>query len=279
MDYASISKNKFPLIPIESFDENARQITGIAEDSEQRVIFSTQNGKNFAFNNHIEPEDLGPELAIDQFSITHLSVDRNDRIWIVVGDFKRNLNSLYYYDQDLQKWIATISTPQNILSVFHLSNSRILLTTRNGVKELLSDDSKYYLIDCPELGDFKNLPFYKIFENQKGQFFFSANFDRIIIYQIVEEGLQYLKTINQVGDVKGFCKTCLDTNLWIATSGGLIQLNTNDLSFNRLSQSNGNLLNESYNTVILDNSGKLWLKTQNELIDILLIIKHFDDFL
>ncbi|MCB0664281.1 MAG: hypothetical protein KDC80_00590, partial [Saprospiraceae bacterium] len=271
VEYASFNKNNFPLV---SFDQFGSQV-------EMREIFQRNDHEVWcnlvsdgvaildssgAINRHFRAPRLS---SYSGGRIENLLLDRSDRLWMLVSYENNTKRVLFSQKKEEMHWNEVALMPDAVSSVstplYQLSDDRILFCSGRGIWEILSNGDGISIIPCPELVNYQDLPFYKIYEDRLGQVYFTANYDRVLIFRLEQDKLSYRQNLTEIGDVKGFCEGVQDSVLWLATSSGLFQVNKFNFKYDLLSSKNSELTNESILAVLEDKEENLWLKTQNEL--------------
>lgn len=272
LDYASFNKNNFPLADFDQFGATV-EIREIFQEDKNRIW------ANLVADGLVRLDSSGQ--VVQQYQIPrltgsgrprldHFLMGRDGRKWIFVSDENSDDKVLFSQAPSETGWKKIGALPDAIFSnlsapMFQLSDDRIFVCTRRGVFEIKDQPDEVSIEPCEELAGYRDLPFYKIYEDHLGQVYFTANYDRILVYRLQQDSLVFQRSLTEVGDVKGFWQGTRDSVLWLATSSGLFEVNVHTLTYQLISGNRPGLTSESILAVLEDSEENLWLKTQDEL--------------
>jgi signal transduction histidine kinase len=145
--------------------------------------------------------------------------------------------------------------------ISQLNDGRLLLSSLFEGLYLLNTSGAS--LNKVQLEDKYKKPFTTTFQDSKGRLFAVFNDEKILVLQEVSGRFKAITEIPVSGEVNAFLEIPSEKSIWIASSMGLIQLNSDDLSKFTVYNEKDGLANPYVHHVLLDRNGILWLSTNN----------------
>lgn len=261
--YAKLSNNVFLNLfeqpPINSFNTRA---TSVVEDENGNVwVGTTKNGVFVFSQTGVLLQDYRIEFSeIESSVVLQISKSQTGEIFIItekkIFQFDKLTNSV--------KEIAN-SNPIYFRSMTSILPNRILLCTTNGIKELLKDEKGgYYISNSEEFSEYTGLSFLQLFQSSKRKLYVPYVAKELWIYKANKNRLEEIKKVNFEAKLYGFFESNkYDDLVWVATENGLAKIENDNIEY--VAVRNSKLKNQSFYSVTEDNSGILWLTTNDGL--------------
>jgi hypothetical protein len=172
-------------------------------------------------------------------------------------------NDTYMYRNDTLSRLT--ANKDLIISTLKLKNGKTLAVSYNQKKLV------YFSIYSPQnLTPIKGLnnlfPFFRnSFEALNGALFLPYNDEYILACSLVNESIQVKKKININGSINGFIDDVTRGKIWVASSYGLYSIDRSTFNWKKI-YSNNQSTQQSIQSILADQLGRLWLGTNNGLI-------------
>ncbi len=257
VNYTNLQKRKFPA-PSEFMDRNVQAIFQnkrgeifVRKNLDTLRYYSSQHAKVIyslnQYPDHIPKRGIGVFLE-----------DEKNQMWAFTNNqlLKWDAQHLHFkYIQDL---------PNYILSVYKNNEGRILLTTYAGIFEWKDIDGNISFQPFNRLNDFQKELATAIHEDKNGRLYLALDASRLLILKPNDTTYITEKLIEGIGYAKSFYEK--NDTLWVATSTGILKINTKDLSSRMLNEISDGIPNENYYSIIPDEIGSFWLSSNQGIV-------------
>lgn len=231
-------------------------ITSIIQDEDRQIWATGGRQEAFVFENDPTARTWKNTLSLvekeDQFrASSFLFCDNEGDIWGL------SYSSMMIWRKDENK-IERIDAPvSKYRKIIQIDTRKFLLLTYEGIYEiekLKTGFSFSQKISFDELTEYTQL-----FFSQNGLLLI-AGVNDLFFYQIEERAFRFLKQVENIGLVHGMAeeKDCF----WFSSNRGLLKVDKSDYSL-RLIQDKNQLLSRSFNGLLMDEKGEIWLSSNN----------------
>lgn len=265
IDFTNIYKSKFnwlldgPQSREMGIDNFIRSIT---QDSKGNVWCATHSGAIIAFDQDKKitlSNTFLPKKEGNLIRPNNIMVDNIGQAWL------SSWEGIYIFNSNNGK-ITTLHHPMaskapnydRIHYIFQLRDGRIVATGSTKSLLQIKQFGNEYLFSEDLCSS--NLPdVYFLHESDNGTLY-AAQRQVINILLPQKEKYNVLKSVQLEGDIKHLIESADKKTLWIASSAGLIQLNLQDYSWQKITEKDGLPINYCY-AVLDDEMGNLWIST------------------
>jgi signal transduction histidine kinase/class 3 adenylate cyclase/ligand-binding sensor domain-containing protein/ActR/RegA family two-component response regulator len=260
VDFAHLKKNRLPILNLAG--RTSYRAAAIVEDDNKNV--------HVAVGNSLYTYNAQREL-INSISVAGLIrsfyKDNNGDIWIATRDADSRKSNLYKIANQSTLSNFVTSLDLQVRDICQLKDGRYLLATEaNGVQEMEFNDGKLQLRSFNDMKEAEGAFISRVVVDQNGRVYVSINFDRLLIYSQIGNRLKLVATIPKTGECKSYYFFNDTSVAWIATSIGLISLNTETYDYRFVDESKSNIPNRKYFNLVSDQLGLLWLRSKQELL-------------
>lgn len=260
--YANLQQTKFFSFITSSIKsaDPAHPVTDLAITQDNKLYYSLPDkglfilDKDLHIYHHLR-KVLPKNARIPKGGMNRIFIDREGDVWAQVGrDLYISKNGLNNF-----KWIGKNLDAQS--EIIQVNEARFFIMTLTHIYEISKPRSS--ILDFEQLKPLTTVGrTFKFYWDQNKTLFVSDGFDRIIVYEILDEGLKMIKEIDGVGFINGVVPDNASKSFWLASSKGLINIDQENLKEN-LIKGKPNFLSHSFNAILPDNSGNLWLSSNN----------------
>lgn len=257
VNYTNLEKTKF-LSPSEFSNTIIR---AIYQNQEGEIFCSSQNGYISYYASSTAEVQYRPcqypDLIPSQY-IQFLIEDNDNQLWGITGDQLLKWNSKkkqFEYLKDL---------PSYILYVFKNRKGQIILATYSGIFEWKNTPEKNSFLPYQKLNGVQKELATAMYEDKKGHLYLALDASRLLILK--QDGNKYSKA-NQIDGI-GYAKSFYEQNdtIWVATSTGILKINSKDLTSKMLNENSDGAPNENYYSILPDELGSFWLSSNQGII-------------
>lgn len=256
--YANLPNSKFSsLLSKTGYSGSGNtSITSIIQDTDQH-IWATGRGEEasvFGNNSRLSPLLASPDLIKkeDQFRTSDfLFCDKDGDIW---GLAYSSLMIWRKEENNIEEIDAPFSKYRKIVQI---DTETYLLLTYEGIykiKKLKTGFSFSEKLPFDELTEYTQL-----FVSENGLLLI-AGVNDLFFYQVQKDSFRFLRQVENIGLVHGMAeeKNCF----WFSSNRGLLKVDKSDYTL-QLIQDKGLLLNRSFNGLLMDDKGSVWLSSNN----------------
>lgn len=254
VNYTNLRKQKFERKSLPA----SSQITALFQSNNQQIWCSGSadtvfrfdpDGRNYKAIRMVHPGPY-PKKMEDFFQ------DRKGDLWGV------SLNYLFKWQEKTQTFNFIDSLPGNVLYTRQLSSGRIWTSTYNGVYSFSEANGRVSFLKIKGLEQYTEVTAFH--EDRERRVYLAL--DAVSLLVLEEKNGRYHERlrIENIGYAKSFYEQ--DSILWVATTTGIIKINTVDLSFDKLNEKTHQAPSENYYCVLPDASGNLWLSCNRGII-------------
>lgn len=251
LDHVWLQPNSFRN-PLAKQSIPSPDIESIAKDGEGRVWCATRNAGIFVLDTEGKPvrHFLPGQLAGESNRIIQLSTDSNGSIWVAA------MRRILVFNTKFE--CSSVALPDNIQVYFllHLSWQRKLISTNQGIRELVWDGNSYKIVESVLFPTSERMDYFQMFQTSNNRFYVTANGNTLLYFPFNGNKKSYKIR----GEISGVWENSDDT-AWIGTSNGLFQLN---LVTDSITQVNLTIAGEKPSQIYGvqgDRLGRLWLST------------------
>ncbi|MFK8008625.1 MAG: triple tyrosine motif-containing protein [Saprospiraceae bacterium] len=257
VNYTNLKKTKF-LSPPE-FSNNI--IRAIYENKKGELFCSHQKGSvSYYTSAKAEVQNISFRYPpqISKQNIQFFIEDKDDQLWGFSGD------QLLKWDSKKTQFVYWQNLPSYILYVFKNQNDQIILATYSGIFEWKDIDGKISFQPYEKLNGFQKELATAIYEDKNGKLYLALDASRLLVLKL-DQG-KYVEA-NQIEGI-GYAKSFYEQNdtLWVATSTGILKINTKDLSSRMLNEIYDGAPNENYYSILPDDNNSFWLSSNQGII-------------
>ncbi|MEN0051041.1 MAG: triple tyrosine motif-containing protein, partial [Bacteroidota bacterium] len=252
-NYSNLDKWKFDL-PSELRDQH---IVTLFESNSGDIFCSHGNGSVFFSKQNNKPIKTSILLPPNerQERISHF-LEKEGHIWAFTYSHLLKWNSEEYH------YSYVCNLPASLLFPFKSRTNDIWLSTYG--KELfeLKIERDTVRFEKGSLFNAYNSSYITvIYEDRKKQKYLALDASRLVVLN--DKG-EEIKEVKGIGYAKAFYEE--DNLLWVATTTGILTINTTTLDVNFLNEQNGGLPNEAYYCIIPDEQNNFWLSSNKGIV-------------
>lgn len=257
VNYGNLHKQKF---------EKKKPLQGIAsialfQSKDGRIWCNGNAGEVLCFDRNGMYCDTFYQKAPDTIpprKMEYFIEDEAGALWGVCTNF------LFKWDAKKRIFQYIKNLPDYILYTYKLSDGTIFMSTYHGVFLFQPGNTKQSFAKAKLLGKLDSADVTALYEDQYKQLYLAIDAKRLVITK-KKNGIYVTQlTIENIGYARGFYEQA-DT-LWVATTTGLLRINTRNLSWERLNEQKHGAPNEHYYCVLPDDLGNLWLSCNQGII-------------
>ena len=257
VNFVNLQKRKFATPP-EFIDQN---ISAIFENTKGEIFCSYD--KDFVGYYHSSKTKIHnsptpiPE-TITKRPIRFFFEDGENQTWAATSRYLLKWNALkteFEFDQMF---------PNSFLFVYKNQRDKILISTYGGIYEWKKENNDIKISPATALKEYQKELATAIFEDKKGRLYLALDASRLLILESDGSTYSKLNTIEGIGYAKSFFEE--GENIWVATSTGILKINSNDLSSHMLNEENDGSPSENYYSIIPDERGSFWLSCNRGII-------------
>lgn len=278
VDYANLYKPKFKrLLSTATTDSltSPLRVWAMTEDEDGNTWCST-------YQNGIWVIDPAHQVVAHYFSgakkpfslpanrIFHLFRDSKGRIWAMT------MNGLLLREPHSQSFKLVSNPKDGFFYGLELRNKQLLFSCAKGGIAVLQEDEHGTRLLKNVPGIDTSASYTLLFEDQQEQLYASKNLTAIAVYER-RNHFNLLKEIPVGGVLGGIWEDKIRNQLWIATTYGLVKLDTKTFQYQVLGEENG-LPGPSAYGLLPDQTGHLWVSTNRGLARMSLESGQFHHF-
>ena len=257
VNYSNLDKQKF---------EKKESLEGIAsiamfQSKDGRIWCNGKAGEVLCFEpNGIKCDTFYQQSppSVPSRKMEYFFEDERGTLWGVCNNF------LFKWDAKQRVFHFSKDLPNYILYTYKLSDGTIFMSTYRGVFLFQPRNTEQNFVKAQQLGKLQAAAVTALYEDQRKRLYLAIDAKRLVITQKKNGAFIQQLTIENIGYARSFYEQA-DT-LWVATTTGLLRVNTRDLSWERLNEQKHGVPNEHYYCVLPDASGNLWLSCNQGII-------------
>lgn len=254
VNYTNLRKQKFERKSLPALS----QITALFQSSNQQIWCSSRAGTVFRFDpdghNYQAIRMIYPGRKLKKME--YFFQDRKGDLWGV------SFNFLFKWQEKTQTFNFTDSLPYNVLYAGQFLSGRVWISTYGGVYSFSEAAGRVSFLKIKGL---EHYPYVTAFhEDRKKRVYLALDALHLLVLEEKNGRYHELFRIENIGYAKSFYEQ--DSILWVATTTGIIKINTVDLSFEQLNEKEHQAPSENYYCVLPDASGNLWLSCNRGII-------------
>ncbi|MFK7937226.1 MAG: ATP-binding protein [Saprospiraceae bacterium] len=196
--------------------------------------------------------------------------DSTENLWAVI------LKRLFRFDSLNRRWQAAYEYEYKINDAYTLTDGTSLLAMENGVYSLDSKNGTTTAFTA--LGDYQAAFYTRIFADQNKRLYLAENATHLLVFAQQANGYQLERKIANVGYCYYFYEDTAKLTLWVATSKGVLKINTVSLEYELFNEATHGLPSEVFYSVISDNNNGLWLSGNRGIIHYRIAEKDYQRF-
>jgi len=154
--------------------------------------------------------------------------------------------------------------PDYVLRVFQLPGGPLLVSTYSGIYTIRTDDKGPLFEKAEFLGRYQSEAATALFEDRKKRLYLALDANRIAILEKKQAHYEQVRVIENIGYARAFCEQ--GNTLWIASTTGILKINTDDLGFEKLNEAEHGAPSENYYSIVPDRHGHFWLSCNRGII-------------
>lgn len=266
LDYANLRKNKFTSLLNDVGSE--KRVFSIAEMANGDVLCGTVLKEGiYRFNQQKElvakykiAYSQSDEINIDLALSRYLFCDLKGRNWLLYHNHVALLNEEKGFFEEVD------FTKKELRHMIQLNDERLLISASEGELYILDESEGFQLKPFQGIGKI-DTDVFTIYQTKNNDLYIAENGEGLLVYE--QQGAQWRlrKKIPGLGNCLSFLEDEKEQTLWIASSIGLIKLNTQTLSVTRLSKNNGQLSTETFYSILQDANGSFWMSSNKGVIN------------
>ncbi|HFA49675.1 MAG TPA: hypothetical protein ENJ95_11750, partial [Bacteroidetes bacterium] len=266
--YANLGKTKFRSIPMMQHygSQAAASFQTLVEDGDGNIWCSTffdgiflLDAKGRTTHHYFHNKNIAGSLPSD--NITHLLKDKKDRIWVA------SFNGVALYGNNSFRPVPVEGKPPDntFLFLHQLKNGKKILASSlsSGVYEIAENKGRFLLKNILPAG---GSTYFNIYEDRSGNLYFCRNETEIEIYRFQEGHLKLQNTIYISAIINGFYEDVSSGTCWLATSAGLVSIDSKNLGAPPVFYTEKNGLPNKYVQAVMGNGeGDIFISTNKGL--------------
>jgi len=233
-------------------------ITSIIQDTDKHIWATGSRQGAFIFGHDSTSRNLFNTFSLiekeDQFrASSFLFCDNDGDIWGLSYSsmliWRKNENKIERIDAPVSKY----------RKIIQIDTGTFLLLTFEGIYKVKKSRDGFSFS--------KKIPFGELTEYT--QLFFSPNgllliagVNDLLFYQVQEDSFTFLRQIDNTGLIHGMAEE--EEGFWFASNRGLLKVDKSDYSLQFIRDEN-QLLKRSFNGLLMDDKGEIWLSSNNGL--------------
>ena len=197
--------------------------------------------------------------AIPVGTIEYFFEDQSGTLWGVWEKY------LFKWSPDKQTFSFVQELPSNVLCAYTLADGTVLISTYGGIYRFQYKNKAAVFTKPASLGNKNQSSEATAFHEDRNQrLYIALEATKLVILEKKKELYQRRLVIENIGYARSFYEQ--DSILWVATTTGILKINTNDLTYEKLNEKIHKVPNETYYCVLPDASGNLWLSCNRGII-------------
>lgn len=254
VSYANLRKQKFEQkkLPLRT------QVTALFQSSNQQIWCSGRLDTVFRFDPHgrkyqsikmvhSEPEPKKMEYFFE---------DKQGKLWGIAEKY------LFKWDVQTQTFNFAQTLPSEVLYAQQISDGTVWVSTYEKMYTLEETKGKISFIPISGLEKFQSVTAF--YEDRKKRIYLALDAIRLLVLEKRQGQYQQCLLIENISYTKSFYEQ--DSILWVATTTGIIKINTDNLTYEKLNEKKHQAPSENYYCVLPDTSGNLWLSCNRGII-------------
>ena len=182
------------------------------------------------------------------------------------GDWGFSGKYLFKWNRGTRKLELVQELSQRIVDICSISSENTLILTREGVFQLdYMGEGKYHFVSIPFAKGDPPTNLIAIFADHQAHIYLAENYERLLIFKRSSDQLDFIKSIDGLGDCTGFFEKPDGKGVWVACNAGLLNIQAN-LEARLFTETSDGLPNATYYDVIPDQRGNLWLSSNQGLL-------------
>ena len=154
--------------------------------------------------------------------------------------------------------------PDYVLQVFQFPSGPLLISTYSGIYTVRRDDKGLSFEKADFLSQYQSEAATALFEDRKSRLYLALDASRIAILEKKQTNYEQVGVLEDIGYARAFCEQ--GNTLWVATSTGILKINTDDLRFEKLNTAEHGAPAENYYSIVPDRQGYFWLSCNRGII-------------
>ncbi len=260
--YTNLRHSKFQHLfqPTLNQPNKNRQVENIAEDKhhnlwcilpEEGLVVLDEQLRQIRAYSKIVPTNGPPSKG----NFNSVQTDADGNTWVQVG------SDIYFAEKPEGPFRRIGKKLDTIIELVQVAPDRYFLLTLTNLFEFSKKGR--------EVIDFKQAkPLaifdrnYKLLWNKKDLLFITNGFNTVSVYKIKEHGVSFVKHLSDMGGVNGIAISTDKQHVWFASNKGLFKMENNTPNATPvLVKGPKNQLARSFNAILQDNAGNLWLSS------------------
>lgn len=154
--------------------------------------------------------------------------------------------------------------PNFILYVGKRSDGQALLTTYSGIFTFKNTEKGLDFVKADFLGRFQAELATAVYEDQQKRLYLALDATRMVILAPKNGQYEEMAATENIGYARAFYET--PEALWVATTTGILKVNTHDLSWIKLNETEHGAPSENYYSILPDRQGRFWLSCNRGIV-------------
>lgn len=159
-------------------------------------------------------------------------------------------------------WIQNL--PNDVLYIGHLPQAGLIVSTFSGVFALQRSGVGFKITPLEALGPFQQESATAFHEDRKGRLYLALDAKRLVVLEKKEGLYKQAATLDDIGYTHSFYET--GDTLWIASTTGILRLNTTNLNWIRLTEQEHGAPSEYYYGILPDGKRRFWLSCNQGIL-------------
>lgn len=226
VNYASLPKPKFATPNLEGVEPGNFDVTGLAEDKNQRVWIGTKTGKLFYLEDSrktIQPYLTAGKAFTNKEETVHLYGGKGKRIWV-----SKNTDLFYLENNEINTAFTFATT---IKYVVELNSGKILVSTLKGNYELEKKGNRFNPKPLRGIESNGTNFLQRLIQDEDDKIYASIGYRNLEIYEEQGDSLFQLRQLSRPTSFWAGFKETAGPYLWLNSSDGFGRLNTLNDSF------------------------------------------------
>jgi signal transduction histidine kinase len=258
--YANLNRNQFEYLPltVSPTGQVKSKITTIGKLSTGKIVFTDIRQGLVVYdpvNGLSKPNHSELLKGIEVYSSM---LDKQDNVYLFTAtnmySYNANTNDLIDHGKNTNQIIftSTLRNRQTLAASFVMSRLVDLSTSVQKPKAIKGLDHLF--------------PFFSsMYLDKRGTYFLPFNAEYILACRMVKDSFVIQKKIEIRGVINGYVEDHKSNKIWVASSYGLYVINTTNLTWKAVF-ANDQSTQQSIQSILPDQFGRLWLGTNNGLV-------------
>lgn len=256
--YGNLNKSKINELPLPAGEVKKGNYKSFVEDLQGNYWCILNDKQLIKYRKDMTVARIyNTQKGIKADLLVRIFCDKEGSIWVLARE------GIFRYREMDDQFENIIPTPNNMGChyISQLHDGNLLLSSRNEGLYLLNTTT--VVLTKVNLERKYQKAFTTTFQDSKGRVFAVLNDEKILAFEYASGRFKAITEIPLSGEFNAFMEITTDNTIWIASSMGLIRLNSQDLTKYSIYDEKDGLANPYIQHVLVDRNGLFWVTTNN----------------